>query len=88
MNRKQKVGVDSNCGTSEQNFVKMYHLVQKLKGMSRSTSKGTCTHACTATRTGHGDLISLFPFTETGTLVKGQGSPELISEYGAQRARL
>jgi len=24
----------------------------------------------------------------SGTLVKGQGSPELISDYGAQRARL
>jgi hypothetical protein len=30
-------------------------------------------------------ILSLGP---SGTLVKGQGSPELISDYGAQRARL
>jgi hypothetical protein len=30
-------------------------------------------------------ILSLEP---SGTLVKGQGSPELILDYGAQRARL
>jgi hypothetical protein len=30
-------------------------------------------------------ILSLGPF---GTLVKGQGSPELISDYGAQRFRV
>jgi hypothetical protein len=31
------------------------------------------------------NILSLGP---SGTLVKGQGCPELMSDYGAQRARL